>query len=97
MELLKRYSSEIKKIPVYSNTENIIRLPLSLAVYKRAVKLKISGELIRTLSFIDLQILIFSMEIDNINIYLEQQKKERLRKKGIKEIRKANKSDFDAL
>lgn len=96
MELLRKYSSEIKKIPIVSNND-IIRLPLSLAVYKRAVKLKIQSELIRNINFIDLQILIFSLEIDNITSYLDQVKKEKLRKKGIKEIRKASKSDFDSL
>lgn len=97
MELIGKYSSEIKKIPVNSNNTNTIKLPLSLAVYKRAIKLKIPGELYRQINFLDLQILIFSIEIDNITSYLEQVRKEKLRKKGIKEIRKATKNDFDAL
>ena len=97
MELVIRYSSLIKKLPGNNSNKDVIRLPLSLTVYKRAVNLKIPGELINSLHFIDLQILIFSMEIDNVKIHLEQMNRLRLQKKGIKEIRPATEQEFDRL
>lgn len=75
----------------------VIHIPFSLLVYKRAVKVNISGELIRSLAFIDLQILVLSLEIDNLHQYNADVRKRNLQKKGIKEVVQAKAEDYDSL
>lgn len=74
-----------------------LKIPFSLLVYKRAIKVGITSNLIENLSFIDLQILILSLEIDNIIQYHKEIRRMNLQKKGIKDIVKAKSEDYESL
>ena len=86
----------LKIIPSGAKT-NFISLPFSLLIYKRAVKVGIQGELIRSLHFIDLQCLILSLEIDSLNQYIRELTQMNLNRRGIKEVRQATEEDFENL
>lgn len=86
----------IKLLPDSSKAENI-RIPFSLLVYKRAIKVGVPSNLIEKLSFIDLQILILSLEIDTLVQYHTEIRKINLQKRGIKDIVKAKPEDYENL
>lgn len=86
----------IKLLPEGSKSNNLY-IPFSLLVYKRAIKVGITSNLIEKLHFIDLQILILSLEIDNLISYHKELRKVQLQKRGIKEIIKAKPEDYEKL
>lgn len=74
-----------------------IHIPFSLLVYKRAIKVGITSNLMEKLPFIDLQILVLSIEIDNLVQYHSEVRRMNLQKKGIKDIVKAKQEDYENL
>ena len=94
--MIKEYKSLITIIPEGAKSTTI-SLPMSILIYKRATKLEIEGHLIKSMHYIDLQCLILSMEIDNLNQYVRELRRMELNKRGIKEVKKATEQDFDSL
>ena len=81
-----------QKIP---NTEKQqFSMPLSLRIIKESSSANIDW---KQLHIADLFSIIYSIRIDNAKRWLQQQKEERLAKKGISKIEKANANDFDNL
>ena len=69
-------------------------MPKSLRIIKEASENGIDW---KCLHIADLFSIIYSIRIDNALDYLERQRKERMHKRGISEIRQANEQDFDNL
>lgn len=69
-------------------------MPLSLEIIKECAEYKIDY---KGLHIADLFSIIYSIRIDNANRYLEQQKQEKLNRRGISNIQQANQDDFDRL
>lgn len=69
-------------------------MPLSLRIIKEASEHNIDW---KCLHIADLFSIIYSIRIDNANRYLEQQRQQKMQKRGIKEIRQASAEDFDKL
>ena len=83
-------------MPNGSKTKSIL-LPNSLTILRRAVKLQIQSCLIKTLNYIDLQSLIFSLEIDDLQQYLLTLRKQKDAENGISERVEASEEDFNNL
>ena len=73
------------------------KLTLSLLILKKCTNHKIAGEIIKMLHFIDLQILIISIEIDKLTIQLGELRQKQLNEKGIDKIVDAEEDDFNSL
>lgn len=86
----------VAKVPYGSKIKNI-SLPNSLTILKRAVKLRIDGYILKTENYIDLQSLIFSLEIDELQQYLATLKKQKDAQNGISERVEASEEDFNNL
>lgn len=86
----------IDKCPNNSKTK-MIPLSNSLTVLKRATKLSIAGELILKLNYIDLQILIFSIEVDALKQHLKHLQREKDIKNGIVSREEATQDDINNL
>lgn len=69
-------------------------MPLSLRIIKEA---SANGIDWKCLHIADLFSIIYSIRIDNAKQYLEQQRQQKMQKRGIKEIRQATAEDFDKL
>ena len=62
-------------------------VPRSILVFKKCVHYKIDAILMKHLHFFDLQCLIIQFEIRDALNYLEAEKKDKLKKRGIKEVK----------
>lgn len=66
-------------------------------IYKNAINLKVDGYIIKRLNYIDLQILIYSLSIDEVKQALKQRRNQQLAEKGIKEVKQATNEDINKL
>lgn len=82
-----------KKIPNQGSSP-IFLMPLSLRLIKEASANHIDW---RSLHFIDLLSIIYSLRIDRAVEFLREKKQQALQKRGISEVRKATEQDFDSL
>ena len=82
-----------KKIPNQGSSP-IFLMPLSLRLIKEASANHIDW---RSLHFIDLLSIIYSLRIDRAVEFLREKKQQALQKRGISEVRKATEQDFDNL
>lgn len=69
-------------------------MPLSLRIIKECASCGIDW---RYLHIVDLFSIIYSIRIDKAKEYLERKRQERLRSRGIAEVKKATEADFDNL
>lgn len=69
-------------------------MPLSLEIIKECSEYRIDY---KDLHIADLFSIIYSIRIDNANRYLEQERQQKLNKRGIRNIEQANQDDFDRL
>lgn len=69
-------------------------MPLSLRTIKEA---SANGIDWKSLHIIDLFSILYSIRIDRAVQYLNEQKRQKLQKRGISEVRKATEEDFDSL
>lgn len=69
-------------------------MPTALRLIKEASVNNIDW---RSLHFIDLLSILYSLRIDKAIEYLNSKRKQAMQKRGISEIRKATEEDFDSL
>ena len=62
-------------------------------IFKKCVKYRIDTALVKHLHLFDLQCLLMQFETEDIQQYLSQKEKERLRSRGIKEVKDISGSD----
>ena len=79
---------------INNKTKAQFTMPLSLRIIKEASQYGIDWQ---RLHIADLFSIIYSIRIDNALQYLEQQRQQKMQKRGIKEIRQATAEDFDKL
>ena len=80
--------SLVKRLPK-NNKRNFESLPVpfSIMILKKCIKYRIDSALIKHLHLYDLQCLIFQFEIQDIQQYLEHKDMEKMKSRGIKEIK----------
>ena len=78
-----------------NKVETKFLMPLSLRLIKECSDYKISNY--EKIHFADLLSIIYSYRIDNAKRYLETQRRDRMNKRGIADIRTASERDFDNL
>lgn len=76
----------VKKLPPQKEKKHLA-VPFSITVFKKCIKYKISTDLMKSLHFFDLQCLIIQFEIQDIQEYFSAKEKERLKARGIKEVK----------
>lgn len=81
-----------EKLP--NRTKPKFSMPLSLRLMKECASYNIDW---KCLHIADLFSIVYSMRIDSANNYLENQRQQRLRERGISSVTKATDEDFDNL
>lgn len=74
-----------------------INLPNSIRTIKDAIRFNIDGYTIKHTNYIDLQILIVNLCIEQINKSLYELRQMKLRERGIDSIQEAREEDFNSL
>lgn len=69
----------------------------SFQILKNCLALKIGYDFIQNLNYLDLQNLIIISKIDEVTQIFTQLRKNKLNKKGIKEVIEASASDYENL
>ena len=78
----------VGKLPKTSNQAKQLDVPYSVMLLKKCAKFGIDGAVVKSLHIIDLTALIISFEVSEIRAFLEQQRAQKLREKGISEVRR---------
>lgn len=74
-----------------------IGLPNSIRTIRDAIRFNIDGYTIKNTNYIDLQILIVNLCIEQINKSLHELRQMKLRERGIDSIQEASEKDFNSL
>ena len=82
----------VKKLPEQKGIRPLA-VPFSLTILKKCVKYRIDAALIKHLHLFDLQCLIMQFETQDILDYLRQKDKEKMRSRGIKEVKDISGAD----
>lgn len=82
----QRLLSLIQKVPQNKN-DIPLAVPLSIRVLRKCVSRGVDSLLIKHLHFYDLQCLLMQFDIADIESYLEREGKDKLRRRGIAEVR----------
>lgn len=69
---MNEYKRLYSKIAGRQTVTKRLDLPFSMKILKRSIAVKIPSDVIYSLHFIDLEILLFSFEIDTIREYIKQ-------------------------
>lgn len=78
------------------NSQQIV-LPNSIRTIRDAIRFHIDGYTIKNTNYIDLQILIVNLCIEQINKSLYELRQMKLRERGIDSIQEASEEDFNSL